>query len=101
MAMKDPTDIQTTDMHQPPPKRRGRPPTGKAMTPAERKRKQRTMDFARITRQTTADGNPVTVTGLIETIAGCARMGLPDHVMVYAQQLADRIRAQKAAAEKP
>lgn len=41
--MKDPADNVTADLL-PSPKRRGRPKTGKAMTPAERKAAQRKRD---------------------------------------------------------
>lgn len=41
--MKDPADTVTTDLL-PSPKRRGRPKTDKAMTPAERKAAQRKRD---------------------------------------------------------
>lgn len=45
--MKDPADNVTADLL-PSPKRRGRPKTGKAMTPAERKRAQRNRDQGKI-----------------------------------------------------
>lgn len=45
--MKDPADTVTSDLL-PSPKRRGRPKTGKAMTPAERKRAQRNRDQGKI-----------------------------------------------------
>lgn len=41
--MKDPADTFTADL-MPSPKGRGRPKTGKAMTPAERKARQRARD---------------------------------------------------------
>ncbi len=98
--MKDPTDTQTTDMHPSAPKKRGRPSTGKAMTPAERKRAQRKRDAARFS-QVPSDHTSVTVTGMLERIAAAAKFGMPDALMMYAQELADRIREQKSAAEKP
>lgn len=45
--MRDPADTVTADLL-PSPKRRGRPKTGKAMTPAERKREQRNRDQGKI-----------------------------------------------------
>ncbi len=99
--MKDPTDLKTADMHPPAPKKRGRPATGSALTAAERKRNQRNADRERLECFRVSDGKPVTVTGLIEAVARAARLGLPDLLMEYAQQLADRIREQKAAAKKP
>ena len=39
--MKQAEDTKTVDMLDPAPAKRGRPPTGKAMTAAERKRKSR------------------------------------------------------------
>lgn len=100
--MKDPTDTQTTDMHQLP-KKRGRPSTGSARTAAERKRAQRKRDAARFS-QVPCDYTSVTVTGMLERIATAAKVGMPDALMMYAQELADRIRAQneqKSAAKKP
>ena len=91
--MKDLTDSKTADLLSQP-KRRGRPPTGEAMTAAERKRRQRQADRNRIL-ESMSDGKPVTVTGLIEAIGKAAHLGLPVLVMQYAQQLADRIQADK------
>jgi len=103
--MKDPADLKTTDMHPPPPpkKKRGRPSTGSARTAAERKRAQRKRDEARF-RQVPSDHTNVTVTGMLERIALCATLGMPDALLRYAHELADRIREQnerKSAAEKP
>lgn len=97
--MKDPADTKTVDMlHQP--KRRGRPPTGTAMSAAERKRKQRRADLNRSFSHAMSDGKPVTVTGLIEAIGRAAHAGHPSLVMQYAQQLADRISEAQAGEEK-
>lgn len=93
--MKDPTDSSTADMH-PGPKKRGPKPTGKALTPAERKRRQRRADSNRVLGiDGQSDGKTVTVTGLIEAIARAAHYGHPDLVLLHAQQLADRIRERK------
>lgn len=92
--MKDPTDSSTADMH-PGPKKRGPKPTGKALTPAERKQQQRKKDKERALLSSMSDGKPMTITGLIEAIANAARLGLPELVMLHAQQLADRIRERK------
>ncbi len=92
--MKDPTDNKTADMHQPAPKKRGPKPTGKALTPAERKAKQRERDRTRLLgSDAEQDGKPVTVTGLIEAIANAAHLRRADDVERLAQELAQRIRA--------
>lgn len=101
--MKDPADTQTTEMHQPPKKKRGRPSTGSARTAAERKRAQRKRDEARF-RQVPSDHASVTVTGMLERIAACAALKMPDALLRYAHELADRIREQneqESAAKKP
>jgi len=88
--MKDPADSKTADLI-PHPKRRGRPPTGKAMTPAQRKAKQRERDLDQKGPKT------MTVTGLVEGIGQCFKLGMDELLLLYAQELADRIRANKKA----
>ena len=91
-SMKDPTDSSTADLI-PEPKKRGPKPTGKAMTPTERKQQQRKRDRELLHRaDLEVERRPVTVTGLIEAISRAAAAGDADQVETIAQQLADRIR---------
>lgn len=46
--MIDSTDTTTADLFQEPKKKRGRPATGKALSPAERKRRQRRRHVERV-----------------------------------------------------
>ena len=72
-----PEDSSTLPLDIPsPPPRRGRPSTGKAMTPAERKRAQRDRDYGRI-RKALDDWAAVPDRVLLEMLLPAARLSTP------------------------
>lgn len=100
-TMKDPTDSKTADMH-PVPKRRGRPPTGTAKTPAQRKQIQRERDRTRLAgAEAEQDALPVTVTGMVEAIGRAAAAGNADLIEHLARELAKRVRVKSKPADLP
>lgn len=101
--MKDPTDSKTLDMH-PVPKRRGRPPTGTAKTPAQRKAEQRERDRMLLAGSEVIvehDGSHVTVTGMVEAIGRAAAAGNADLIEHLAAELAQRVRAKNRPEDRP
>lgn len=85
--MKDTTDTVTADLL-PTPKKRGRPATGNALSAAERKRRQRERDEARVWgSEAENDGKNVTVTGMIEQFAHAIAEGYP----AIARDLAEKL----------
>lgn len=89
--MKDQHDTSTPDLDGlPAPRRkRGRPPTGKAMTVAQRKAAQRQRDQQ-------ADLDAVTTSGLVERIGRAVAADDAEWVEYLAAILAARIRAKTA-----
>lgn len=86
IGMKDPNDLKTLDMHPTTPKR-GRPPSGGALSARERKRAQRARDRAAVRSAEPAEGVRVTVTALVEAIGHFAWAGDTDRVEVLCQEL--------------
>lgn len=83
--MIDRNDKQTQDAF--PAKRRGRPPTGNAMTAAEKKRAQRERDQFAYWGDTKPDMSAITQTGLLEILAKAVSLGQPH----LAKQVADEL----------
>lgn len=83
--MKDPIDTVTAEL--PLPRRRGRPATGAAKSPAERKRLQRMRDeLARNTEDTT-------ISGLCRELSRAVAAGRVQLVKIYTAQLLERAQA--------
>lgn len=94
--MKHELDTSTLELL-PLPKRRGRPSTGKALTPAQRKRAQRERDDLLLSDVLAIDRDPahraqVTVDGWLRAISEAAAAGLADTVLMYADYLAEKVR---------
>lgn len=95
ITMKHELDTFTFEL--PLPKRRGRPSTGKALTPAQRKRAQRDRDDQLLSDVLAVDRDPahraqVTVDGWVRAISEAAAAGLADTVLMYADYLAEKVR---------
>lgn len=82
--------MDSTNNNPAPSKRRGRPPTGKALTPAQRKEAQRIRDATRVWAGE-EDGKNVTVTGYIEAIARAAKNKQPRMVEILAKELVAKL----------
>ncbi len=95
ISMKHELDTFTFEL--PLPKRRGRPSTGKALTPAQRKRAQRDRDDQLLSDVLAIDRDPahraqVTVDGWVRAISEAAATGFADTVLMYADYLAEKVR---------
>ena len=92
-GMKDPNDLKITDMH-PTPAKRGRPPSGRAISARERKRNQRARDRAAVLAEPgTAH---VTVTALVEALGRHAWSGDADRVEALCRELVELVRKRTA-----
>jgi hypothetical protein len=89
--MKDPVDTVTADL--PLPRRRGRPSTGDAMTPAQRKRAQRSRDRA---ASRTDDYTSCTTERLLRDLGYAVTHGLP----YIAQSIASELHARAQSVYK-
>lgn len=93
--MKNPADTQTLELISTP-KKRGRPSTGRAMSAAERKRRQRTRDSLAVTgaiyfsKSRVVDFDECTTTGLIEHLRIGVAEGRPVAVRAICAELVRR-----------
>lgn len=88
--MKDAHDTSTADMHPTPP-RRGRPPTGKAKSAAQRKREQRERDRTRPVEEWTLET-------LLQAVATATQAGDVGRLAAGCAELKRRAEAIRAAA---
>lgn len=93
-GMKDPNDLKTTDMH-PTPAKRGRPPSGRAISARERKRAQRARDRAAVLAAA-GSGAHVTVTALVEALGRHAWAGDLARVETLCRELVELVRKRPA-----
>ncbi len=84
--MIDKTDTKTKDAF--PVKKRGRPSTGDAMTPAQRKRAQRSRDAKKI--YGSDDYQTATLTGLLEKLSHLVTEKKTEQVKAIARELIRR-----------
>lgn len=92
--MKDTIDTRTPDLL-PTPKKRGRPATGHAMTPAERKREQRRRDQRAIWMADSPEWQGLTVTGLLEHMGQAVAGGYAGVAQAIANELIRRAAENK------
>ena len=98
--MIDKTDKKTIDLLGT--KKRGRPVTGSAMTPAERKRaqRQRVRDDLRAVSQGEAKYSELTLTSLFQLLEEAVRFGNPDMVGTIAKELKSRAKSNSVTVTK-
>lgn len=91
--MKHPTDIHTPDLPGLPsePKKRGRPSTGKALSPAERKRKQRRKERAAAWKDVDYVSK-ASVAQLVAELVVCVRDGFVELVEAINAELMKRAK---------
>lgn len=93
--MKNPADNRTLNLL-PPAKKRGRPASGKALTPAERKRKQREQIDSMVWSCPAEGGitpDLMPITALIEGLAQAVRARAPNVARALADELVRRASA--------
>ncbi|UUA75203.1 hypothetical protein [Cellvibrio sp. QJXJ] len=89
--MIDPNDKQTLSLLPTPPKKRGKKPTGKGKTPAQRKADQRARDgWKMVNASASKSYAEVTLTGLLEQLAFAVSAKNPDLVKALSKELVRR-----------